>query len=152
MTQKLNELELAAACRSAYKEFSAVPVLDLLAVAVGYELATPGDTERRGSVFIQHAMTIIGWGLAMDDAMLAALARRAVTPAYIPGPHLQDRYAVRRKGVKDVDVLVLRTALTPSEIAAIEQGRLEIERRGMWWEDPELVVVLDLIRGESGAQ
>lgn len=147
MTNEKNENEVGqiTACRRAYAEFSGMPVLDLFAFALGYETATPGDTERRGSVFIQHAMTIIGWGLDLDDAQVAQLADSSVTPAYTPGYRVQDRYSVRRNGK---DVLVLADALTHGEAEAIDLGRREIERMGLW-NDPNLAPVLAAITAEK---
>ena len=140
--------ELVTACRRAYAESSGTPVLDLFAFALGYELATPGDTERRGSVFIQHVMTILAWGIDLDDAQVALLAGSSVTPAYIPGNHTQNRYAVKRNGGKDV--LVLADALTHAEAEAIDLGRREIERLGLW-NAPDLAPVrLTTGRTENG--
>lgn len=142
MTNETNENEVGqiTACRRAYTSFSGMPVLDLFAFALGYETATPGDTERRGSVFIQHAMTIIGWGIDLDDVLIARLAGRGNMPAYLPTGE-QDRYVVSRGGK---DVLVLHDALTSFEIESIKQGRAEIARLGLW-NDPGLAPVLACI-------
>lgn len=130
------KIELIAACRRAHVEFSGA--LDLHAVAVGYELARSGDTQL--SAFIQRALTVIAWGLPLDDETIARLAGRNDVPAYLPHGQ-QDRYVASRHGR---EVLVRHDSLTPFEAQAVQRGREEITRLGLW-NDPTLAPVLNCI-------
>lgn len=124
-----NAHELIAGVRAAYRELAEAPVIDLLAVAAGYELGRPA-TARVNSAFIQHALAILAWGRQVTDTELARLAGNAKTPRYIPIE--QQFYAVDRYGR---EILVAHAALTANERSYIEAARAEIAKLGLWAND-----------------